>query len=139
MEADNAIEEFDNEDYDSLSISTTESQVDEEPVISYREMKFESDDVKTLMKMQTGDVVHTKYIPIPNYDPRTLFPDWMLASPDWAGVQEKTSGFQLSKILQLPANQRSLEQVTLLINWLMTVWPVAETMVFLKFLNSEIV
>jgi hypothetical protein len=126
------IEEDELENFDSLSISTDTSLNEEEPVTSYHEMKFESDDVKMIMKLQHGDDANKKYVPFPSYDAKNLFPDWMLASPDWAGVQEKTSGFQLSKILQLSHNQRSMEQVTLLINWLMSVWPVAETMGFKK-------
>ena len=98
------IEEDELENFDSLSISTDTSLNEEEPVTSYHEMKFESDDVKMIMKLQHGDDANKKYVPSPSYDAKNLFPDWMLASPDWAGVQEKTSGFQLSKILQPSTN-----------------------------------
>ena len=71
-----------------------------EAVTSFRDMVFDSEAVKTFVKMQGGEDFTKKKISMPVYKDTELFPDWMLSSEDWKGVQEATSGFQLSKILQ---------------------------------------
>ena len=50
----------------------------------------------------------------------------MLRDPTWTDSDADTTGVHISQILQIPQAQRTAEQTSTLVKWLMSVWPIAE-------------
>jgi len=93
----------------------------------YIDAKFESEEIKHLIRdrmeppLQYTDGVH-------KYRTKDVLPDWIMKTNDWKNTKGKNDGTDMSEILQtLPAN-RSLEQSSQLVAFLMSVWQTAKQM-----------
>jgi hypothetical protein len=102
---------------------------DSEKVTSYRDMVFESEEMKQLLKLETPFVDDYNKYPV-NYNPGLMFPSWMIDNDDWKNTQSKSKDNKISEILQIPTGSRTQEQLSLLVHWLMSVWKTAEAMGF---------
>lgn len=70
-----------------------------------------------------------------SYKSSIVFPDWILTSNDWRVTRGKKSGNEISDILQVPYSSRTQDQNMVLIEWIMSVWPIAGlfTCIFSRF------
>lgn len=119
-------DENDDENDDSLE---EENDDEDYQVTSYKTMKFESEEMKKLLKLEEpfNDDSNKNSV---NYDPGHMLPFWMLENEDWKNTHAKSKDNKISEILQTPQLSRTQEQVSVLIHWLMSVWKTAESMGF---------
>eukprot|EP01035_Chromulina_nebulosa_P023769 gene23769-30828_t len=102
---------------------------------SFISAKYESQEMRRLLELNNVDV-KDEVIPAGIITSKTLykeaniFPSWLLTSPDWINTRIEATGNAISDILKVPANNRSQEQVSSLVTWLMSVWKTAYTMGF---------
>ena len=97
---------------------------------SYRDMPFQSEEMKTLLSLVNPDVETTKLQSDTKYNANQIFPDWILGDSKWKNTTSKNTDTTLSDILSTPPHQRTSEQVSTVIHWLMKVWKEANTMGF---------
>lgn len=97
---------------------------------SYRDMPFQSEEMKTLLSLVNPDVETTKLQSDTKYNANQIFPDWILSDSKWKNTTSKNTDTTLSDILSTPPHQRTSEQVSTVIHWLMKVWKEANTMGF---------
>jgi CRP-like cAMP-binding protein len=99
-------------------------------VTSFREIPFESEEMKRLLSMEVPDYVEKKG-PDAKYDSNALMPDWILSNPEWKSTRcDSGDNNLISEILQIAFSGRTQEQSTVLVKWLMSVWEIASTMGF---------
>ena len=97
---------------------------------SYRDIPFMSEEMKGLLSLVNPEVVVSKPINDVKYSASQIFPDWILGDSQWKKTTSKNTDNTLSDILKTPPHQRTQEQVSTLIHWLMGVWEIANTMGF---------
>lgn len=93
---------------------------------SYRDIKFESEEMKHLLKLETQPTKDK--VVRPDYHAEHLFPQWILNNHEWQSTECRGKGNKISEILQTSYSVRSQEQTSSLIHWLMSVWKTAYTM-----------
>jgi hypothetical protein len=98
-------------------------------VTSFRDMEFQSEEMKHLLKLESPPD-DDKYTTKASYSANHMFPNWIINNEDWQSTEAKNKENQISDILQTPFNQRSQEQTSTLIHWLMSVWETANLMGF---------
>lgn len=98
-------------------------------VTSFKQMEFQSEEMKHLLKLSEPPD-EDKYTSNATYSANHMFPNWILNNEDWQSTEAKNKENQISDILQTPFNQRSQEQTSTLIHWLMSVWETANLMGF---------
>lgn len=94
-----------------------------EGAASFRDMKYESEEMKNLLKLERSP--DQEKVIKSDYTAQHLFPQWILENKDWKSTQCKSIDNKISDILQIPYAVRTLEQTSILIHWLMSVWPTA--------------
>ena len=90
---------------------------------SFRDMKFESEEMNHLLQLE--EYQEKEKIMKLDYSAEHLFPQWIVENKDWKSTQCKNNNNKISDILQTPHSQRSPEQTSTLIHWLMSVWQTA--------------
>lgn len=98
-------------------------------VTSFRDIEFQSEEMKHLLKLEEPPD-DEKYAAKAYYSANNMFPTWIINNEDWQSTEAKNKENQISDILQTPFNQRSQEQTSTLIHWLMSVWETANLMGF---------
>ena len=93
---------------------------------SFREMGFESEEMKHLLKLESPP--NREKVVRPDYHAEHLFPQWILNNHEWQSTECRGKGNKISEILQTSHALRSQEQTSSLIHWLMSVWTTAYTM-----------
>jgi hypothetical protein len=115
-------------DSDELSVDLY-NNIEGGDATSFRDIKFQSEEMKHLLKLEDGDN-DDKFRTETAYDLNLMFPSWILSNEDWRSTQAKNKENQISDILQTPVIQRTQEQTSTLIHWLMSVWETANLMGF---------
>jgi len=93
----------------------------------YVDVEFESEEIKHLIRdrieppMQFTDAAH-------KYRTSDVLPNWIMKTKDWKMTKGKNDGTDISEILQTLPNNRSLEQSSQLVHFLMDVWQTAKQM-----------
>jgi hypothetical protein len=95
---------------------------------SYREMKFQSENMKSLLKLEEID--HDQLGKIEEYSAARLFPGWIVNDPDWKLTESRHKESEISVIMRIAVQQRTQEQISTLVHWLMSVWETARLMGF---------
>jgi CRP-like cAMP-binding protein len=90
---------------------------------SYADMKFQSEEMKNLLKLEQNPS-KDKVMKL-DYAAEHLFPQWIIENKEWKSTQSKKNENKISDILQIQYANRSVEQHSTLIHWLMSVWPTA--------------
>jgi hypothetical protein len=98
-------------------------------VTSFRDINFQSEEMRHLLKL-SAPPDEEKYTSGTNYSANQMFPNWIIQNEDWQSTEAKNKENQISDILQTAFNQRSQEQTSTLIHWLMSVWETANLMGF---------
>lgn len=102
-----------------------------ESSMSFKNAVYESKEMKRLMALHTADEKFASSIEDCTYKAANVFPEWVLANPTWQFVSKVAeSDNEISNILQKPVNQRSQDEISAVIHWLMSVWKIADTMGF---------
>jgi len=119
--------------HSDISYSDTENElIDDLPddISSFKHESFESEEMKRLLKLD-GEYTdrEERSTHTISYDARNMFPAWILDDPEWKLTAGRNRD-KISEVMQTPYNQRSQEQVSTLIHWLMTVWETANRMGF---------
>eukprot|EP01041_Mallomonas_annulata_P000899 gene899-1739_t len=93
---------------------------------SFKSLDFVSEEMKKMIR--TANDAEYKRSEHDEYNPEKLFPDWILKDPKW--IKAKTSNHEnrISDIVQIPHWQRTQDQVTTLVQWVISVWPTANHM-----------
>jgi CRP-like cAMP-binding protein len=129
-------EKEDEEERDSEKETSSESSeddvVEEEPASSFKNMLFKSEEVKDAIKNHFAMDTSKRKIRTQTYDSKKLFPEWMLRDPAWTNSNADTTGVHISQIFQTAHSQRTAEQTSTLVKWLMSVWRIAAEMGFRK-------
>jgi hypothetical protein len=103
---------------------------------SYREDKYVSDEMEHLLALDCPEElipVGVETLHSQTYNSDNLFPEWLLNTSEWKNTKVNSdTGNGISEILQTPAAQRSHDQVSTSVKWLMEVWDVAKNMGFAK-------
>lgn len=104
----------------------------DEPAASFRHQKYESEEMKYLLTLEQPEERNPSGLDNVDYNNTNIFPDWLLQDSNWkhTKVSHGHSGNEISSILEVPQNGRTHEQVTTLVNWIMSVWETANTMGF---------
>jgi hypothetical protein len=120
-----------NDDTDDRSVEEGDPLYDIEvgDVTSFRDIEFQSEEMKHLLKLECPPD-DDKYATKASYSANHMFPTWIINNEDWQSTEAKNKENQISDILQTPFNQRSQEQTSTLIHWLMSVWETANLMGF---------
>ena len=93
----------------------------------YVDVEFESEEIKHLIRdrieppLQFTDAAH-------KYRTSDVLPNWIMKTKDWKMTKGKNDGTDISEILQTLPNNRSLEQSSQLVHFLMDVWQTAKQM-----------
>mmetsp|Transcript_15434 Transcript_15434/g.29053 ORF Transcript_15434/g.29053 Transcript_15434/m.29053 type:complete len:848 (-) Transcript_15434:296-2839(-) len=94
-----------------------------ENAASYADMKFKSEEMNHLLKLEESPT-KDKIMKL-DYAAEHLFPQWIIDNKDWKSTQSKKNENKISDILQIQYANRSVEQTSTLIHWLMSVWQTA--------------
>jgi hypothetical protein len=113
----------DSEEYDPIQ------EIEVGDVSSFRDIMFQSEEMKNLLRLEeyTDD---DKYSAKVSYSADHMFPAWILENVEWLSTEGKNKENKISEVLQTPFNQRTQEQTSTLIHWLMSVWETANMMGF---------
>lgn len=101
-----------------------------EEAASFRNMLFRSEDAKVSIKLFFALDKSKAKQKAQKYDPKKVFPDWILKDPSFRVNNNLNAGMHISHILQMKENERNSTQTSDLVKWLMSVWPMAATMGF---------
>ena len=96
---------------------------------SFRNMRFESETMKFLLKIEEIDD-HAKLGSVEAYDVQNMFPNWIINDPEWKLTESRHKENEISLIMRIPVQQRTQEQISTLVHWLMAVWETARLMGF---------
>jgi len=115
-------DDYDEDDY---------GEDEDESVISFRDQKFESPEMKKLVALTAQsdfdvELGRDHY----EYKPATVFPDWCLKNDNWNNAVVQEQVHSISDILKLDKAARTPDQTATVIKWLMEVWKIAFTMGF---------
>lgn len=113
----------------------TDDDIAEGDPASYREYPFESEEVRHMIAFHNNDgkvEPHHMVTPPITYDRTHIFPGWLINGPAWKSAKSLNSDNEVSNILKIPAVQRTNEQSSILIYWLMSHWQVANVMGYKK-------
>lgn len=101
-----------------------------ERVASFQESTFSSEAMQSLLRnIQDPEFSNGRDHADMRYRPRNVFPDWLLKSREWKTTKAKKDNDQdVSEILHIPPGQRSAEQQSVLVQWIMSVWQTARVM-----------
>lgn len=121
---------FTDEFYDAESEEGLELG-DEPQIISFRDAKYESAEMKQLLSLTVPDEKLPAGSEDVTYKSSKVFPEWVLKNSNWKGTAKMNEeAHTVSDILKLDKNKRSSDQTALVIKWLMSVWKIAFTMGF---------
>jgi hypothetical protein len=95
---------------------------------SYRSMKFESETMNFFLKLE--EIEHEQNGKVEEYLAETVFPGWIMNDPEWKLTACRHKENEISVIMRIPVQQRTQEQVSTLVHWLMSVWETARLMGF---------
>ena len=99
-------------------------------VTSFRDIPFQSEEMKHLLDLEVPDFIENKSGPV-TYVVEDVWPDWILNNQDWKKARyQNNDNNVISDILKTPYAERNAEQVSTLAKWLMSVWEIASTMGF---------
>jgi hypothetical protein len=96
---------------------------------SFRDLKYESEAMKYLLKLE-DNLQNTKHGVIDEYNVENMFPHWIVNDPEWKLTQSRHKENEISIIMRIPVQQRTQEQISTLVHWLMSVWETARLMGF---------
>jgi hypothetical protein len=95
---------------------------------SYKSMMFESETMKYLLKLE--EIEEDQNGKVAEYAADNVFPGWIMNDPEWKLTACKHKENEISVIMRIPVQQRTQEQVSTLVHWLMSVWETARLMGF---------
>jgi hypothetical protein len=96
---------------------------------SFRDIGFQSEEMKHLLKLESH-IDDDRFNSQISYEATHMFPPWILDNPEWQSTEAKNKDNKISEVLQTPFSQRTQEQTSTLIHWLMSVWETANMMGF---------
>mmetsp|Transcript_12665 Transcript_12665/g.13085 ORF Transcript_12665/g.13085 Transcript_12665/m.13085 type:complete len:764 (-) Transcript_12665:27-2318(-) len=96
---------------------------------SFKSMSFESETMKFLIKMEEI-VDHSKLGNVAAYNVQNMFPNWIINDPEWKLTESRHKENEISLIMRIQVQQRTQEQISTLVHWLMSVWETANLMGF---------
>lgn len=104
---------------------------DEPPIISFRDAKYESAEMKQLLSLTEPDDKLVADVEEVNYKSSKVFPDWVLKNSNWKTTAKlNEEAHTVPEILKLDKAKRTPDQNAMVIKWLMSVWKIAFTMGF---------
>lgn len=100
---------------------------------SYRDCKYSSELMMSLVSLDSPDNEITpqqrqQMNRLLSYKAKDILPEWLLQNQDWQILKGQTLANEVSDILKIPFPERTSEQGMILIEWMMSVWPVAAQM-----------
>jgi hypothetical protein len=95
---------------------------------SYRGIDFQSENMKSLLKLEEID--HDHLGSLEEYSATKIFPSWIVNDPDWKLTEARHKESEISLIMRIAVQQRTQEQISTLVHWLMSVWETARLMGF---------
>lgn len=99
--------------------------------ISYfKDMTYKSEEMKHFLKVELPHP--TEKMTRPDYNAENLFPKWILDNHEWQQSTQHDKGNEISELAQISWGDRTQEQNSSLIHWLMSVWPTAHQMGYKK-------
>lgn len=108
-----------------------QSEQTEMHVTSFREVLYESQEMKKLLSLHEPDDKIPAGLADVSYNPNNVFPEWMLGNTAWRNAPKPVENAnEISEILNTPMSKRTSDQNSTVIHWLMSVWGIANTMGF---------
>jgi hypothetical protein len=96
----------------------------------FKDMGYKSEEMKHFLKVE---LPHSREkMTRPDYHAENLFPKWMLDNNEWQQSAHQDKGNEISELAQISWVDRTQEQNSALIHWLMSVWPTANQMGYKK-------
>ena len=100
---------------------------------SFRQSTYVSDEMQNFLELDCPEDISPPGLENIHYSNAALFPDWLLSTSEWKKTKVSSStGNSISEILQIPQLQRTIDQISTLVKWLMEVWETAKSMGFTK-------
>lgn len=96
----------------------------------FKDMGFKSEEMKRFLKTEMPHI--REKVTRPNYHAENLFPKWMLDNHEWQQTAYHNKDNEISELAQISWNDRTQEQNSALIHWLMSVWTTAHRMGYKK-------
>lgn len=103
----------------------------EEQPVSYQETRYDSEEMHALLRAMDEPDIYTHGNENHKYKPANVFPLWLLKSRSWQTTKAKKGdggGQDVSEILRIAPANRSAEQQSILVYWIMSVWQTANVM-----------
>jgi hypothetical protein len=119
---------FDDELDDEKIEELLEQEVGE--VTYFKDMGFKSEEMKHFVEAQMP--YSREKVSRPDYHAENLFPKWILDNKDWQQTAHHNKGNEISELAQISWSDRTQDQNSALIHWLMSVWPTANRMGYKK-------
>jgi hypothetical protein len=100
---------------------------------SFRDDTFVSDEMQHLLSLDCPEEMTPVGLNNISYA-NSIFPEWLSSTAEWqkAKFNSNKNGNNISEIIQTPHAQRSHDQVSIAVKWLMGVWKMAGSMGFAK-------
>lgn len=120
------------EDVNDLESEEDTFDFSEEPqIVSFRDAKYESSEMKQLLSLTEPDEIMPPGSDDVTYKSSKVFPDWVLKNTNWKSTAKlNEEAHSVSDILKMDKSKRNPDQNALVIKWLMSVWKIAFTMGF---------
>ena len=103
----------------------------EDPEVTYfKDMTYQSKEMEHFIKVEepySREKTHH-----PDYHAENLFPSWILANYSWKETVPSNKANKISELVRMSWGERTNEQNSVLIHWLMSVWPTANQMGYKK-------
>jgi hypothetical protein len=104
---------------------------EETQIISFRDAKYESAEMKQLLSLTEPDVIAPFGSGDVSYKSSKVIPEWVLKNPNWKNTAKVSEeAHTVPDILKLDKTKRNGDQISIVVKWLMSVWKIAFTMGF---------
>ena len=116
---------------ESAKDAAVAEETHEEQPVSYQETRYDSEEMHALLRAMDEPDIYAHGNENHKYKPANVFPLWLLKSRNWQTTKAKKGdggGQDVSEILRIAPANRSAEQQSILVYWIMSVWQTANVM-----------
>ena len=115
--------------YTDVDGSLKSSSVGQPKVLGrYFDEKYESEDLRFLLRDRNALPLRYAAMKKSHYKTKNVLPDWIAKTKEWKATTVKNEDSDVAHIFAIPQPDRTLEQNTQLVSYLMAVWNTANKM-----------
>ena len=115
--------------YTDVDGSLKSSSVAQPKVLGrYFDEKYESEDLRFLLRDRNALPLRYAAMKKSHYKTKNVLPDWIAKTKEWKATTVKNEDSDVAHIFAIPQPDRTLEQNTQLVSYLMAVWNTANKM-----------